>query len=245
MRTLGCLVLVAMLLAGLCHAAAGFSISPFKARLMPGVARGDSEVFQLNNTASEPQAVEMRIERWRLDENGNEFNEPDVESFEVYPRQFVLQPKATQAVRVRWKNGAVASEQAFRLIAEQLPVDFTEDVPAGSLRFLVVYRAALYVSPAKPKAQVDVESFSEDLMDGVRRLRLVLRNNGNAHTLLRNPVLSVSDASGTAVKMDGAQVEALDGQNIHAGMRRMLMLPWPEGLQGELKAVQLEFTPEF
>lgn len=227
------------------HAAAGFSISPFKTQLVPGVARGDSEVFHLSNTAGEPQAVEMRVERWRMDDAGRELNEPDGGSVEVYPRQFVLQPHATQAVRVRWKGGEVGREQAFRVVAEQLPVDFVKDRVEGPLRFLVVYRAALYVAPPAARPQVEVAAFNIEGEGRDRRLKLVLANTGTAHTLLRDPLLVVDGNDGTTARVQGKAVEGLQGQNIHAGARRVFSLPWPAGAQAEPKAVQLEFTPEF
>lgn len=225
------------------YAAAGFSISPFKTQLVPGAARGGSEVFQLSNTASEPQAVEMAVQSWGVDETGQEVNADADAEFEVYPRQFVLQPKATQAVRVRWKGGKVAQERAYRVIAEQLPVDFVKETEGGPLKFLVVYRAALYVSPANAKSKVEVERFSAEQQKGAKVLRVVLANTGTAHTLLRAPLLIATAADGKMVRLDAG--EGLEGVNIHAGAKRVVDMPWPEGLQTEPKALKLEFTPEF
>lgn len=226
--------------------AASFSIEPFKVLLVP--ERGKTtQLFKFANAGNTPQAVQVRAESWSMDDQGREMNEADKDSFSIYPAQFVLQPRGEQNVRVTWLKEAPQTEQAFRLVAEQLPVDFPDvqvnpDEPA--IRYLLTYRAALYVAPAKAKSEVTVNAFQEKtLEDGTRVLELEVANKGLAHTLLKSPVLKITDrADAVHTLSSGAQIEALSGQNVMPGKVRRLLLPWPEGMPEGIKAVALDFT---
>lgn len=242
---------VCLLAVGLCLAqtslASSFSIEPFKAQLMP--ARGKtSQVFRFANTGDTPQAINMAVESWTFDTHGVEVNKPDSDSFTIYPQQFVLAPRSEQRVRVTWTKPMPETEQAFRLIAEQLPVDFStvDTLPTSAeqaLRYLLVYRAALYVTPPKARNEVDVQAFTTSTDDhGQRWLDLTLANAGRAHTLLKNPTLTLEDTSGQNLSLSGAPMDALNGQNIMAGGLRKVRVPLPANATNEIKAVALDFT---
>lgn len=240
------LVVAGLCLAGTSGWAASFSIEPFKVQMVP--ARGkSSQLFRFANAGTTPQAVQIRIETWMQDASGTEINTPDTESFGVYPNQFVLQPRGTQTVRVTWKQPMPEVEKAFRLVAEQLPVDFPNHGPdaeeSEALRYLLVYRAALYVAPAKAKSQVDVVGVARIDVDGQPKLVLDVTNSGKAHTLLKAPKLTLTQADGEVKAVsDGPTIAGLTGQNIMPGMTRRLELPWPEGVSHDVKAVGLDFT---
>lgn len=250
MKRFACLLALGLALnVSLAHTslASSFSIEPFKAQLMP--ARGKtSQVFRFANTGDTPQAINMAIESWAFDANGTEINQPDTESFTIYPQQFVLPPRSEQRVRVTWTKPMPETEQAFRLIAEQLPVDFStvDSLPTGAeqaLRYLLVYRAALYVTPPKARNEVDVQDFTTTTdATGQRWLDLTLANAGRAHTLLKNPTLTLEDTSGQSHNLSGASMDTLNGQNNMAGGLRKVRVPLPATATNEIKAVALDFT---
>lgn len=135
-------------------------------------------------------------------------------------------------------------EQPFRLIAEQLPVDLEGQLDSNSIRFLLAYRAALYITPPHAKPLVGVEHFARVAGDGGDTLDMIVANTGKAHTLLGKPVLLVERMDGTSFRLEGADVQAaLADRNLHAGGKLKVRLPWPEQEGGEIKGLKLEFTP--
>lgn len=86
--------------------------------------RGATRVFRVENAGPEPAAVEISAHRRRADAEGADLLEEADDDFAIFPRQIVLRPGQVQAVRVQWLGReSPERELAYRLIAEQLPLD--------------------------------------------------------------------------------------------------------------------------
>lgn len=136
--------------------------------------RNATRVFRIDNPGDEPAAVEVSARTRRVDEDGTEHQDDADDDFAIFPRQIVLRPGQSQAVRVQWLGKAPpATELAYRLIAEQLPLDppplrTTGASAAGTaprsgampradgvqIRVLMRYEAALYVVPPGARGRV-------------------------------------------------------------------------------------------
>lgn len=78
----------------------------------------------------------------------------------VFPEQIVLQPGESQSVRVQWSGDSVpATEVAYRLMAEQLPIDLgTEGANRSGLKLeMVKYLGRALVRPAEPAAVLSAD----------------------------------------------------------------------------------------
>lgn len=206
-----------------------FKLTPMKMVLSPS-GRGASGAFTISNPSNEALAVDIHFLTRSLDTEGQELNENVDKLFMVFPPQFALKPNKTQTVRVKWVGKApVERELAFRLVAEQLPIDLVKGSEGGvSLNIALRYLAAVYVRPkgAKPEIEMGaslIENGSE------RRLLLDFENQGSRHAVLKN--LSVKVTCGaTTIPISPEQIDPIQGENLLAGSRRRIQLPWPTGL---------------
>jgi fimbrial chaperone protein len=214
---------------------AGFKLIPIQAEFRPAGTEA-VQSFRLENPDAEPVAVESSISQRAMDENGNDLLTPDEESFVIVPQQIILRPQQVQAIRVQYVGKAdLTGEAAFRMVAEQIPLDSQAQDSGGKLRLLVRYMASLYVVPAGARSDLAVESVERAAAaDGSPRLAVILANRGNAHQILSEPILAIKAGSGAAVEIKPAE---LSGQNFLAGVRRRFLIAVPAALgEGPLAA---------
>ncbi|MDE3038944.1 MAG: molecular chaperone, partial [Pseudomonadota bacterium] len=182
-----------------------------------------------------------------VDENGVEKNEDAEKDFTIYPPQVVLKPHAQRSVRIQWMGDAnLRREKAYRIIAEQLPVNLDKDAPHHSaVKFLVDYRAAAFVTPAGLAPDLKMESSDATTVNGKKMLELVFNNVGTQHLLLRNLKLDLKDNRGNEIHLTGdKQLKHIDGEGILAGHKRRFLLPWPKDLTGSLQTVDFTFDKQ-
>lgn len=213
--------------------AAAFELVPISAEFAPTGANA-AQTFRLVNPTDKPLAVELSIARRGMDTDGKDILEADEDAFVVYPTQVILQPQQVQTVRVQWIGAAnPTAELAYRLIAEQVPLDLDEQTSEGGrLKLLVRYLASLYVRPAgvSPRVEVEASELVAPATPDPDRLRIGLVNSGSAHAILRDAVLVLTGADGASVELGPDALPGLAGHNILAGSRWELTLPRPPGL---------------
>lgn len=199
--------------------------------------------FLIDNAGGEKIAVQVSMAKREIDFDGKETNpEAQVDAeFIVYPPQLVLGPNEKRTVRVTWTGDAQPKrELAYRIIAEQLPVDAEKRVRTKNtvIKMLLRYLGAVYITPRDAKAAlVPLSAERVTSKDGkTPELALTFENKGNAHRVLKDFKIKVS-ASGKALELSEADVKPLVGQNILAGSKRRFRLAWPKELPrtGDLK----------
>jgi len=232
-RLLGSAFVFASILLGQVSPASAFRLVPIEMEFAPA-GRGATQIFRLENDTAEPVAVEISLLARRMTEQGEDQLDPASDKFAVFPEQVVLQPNQSQSVRVQWMGDANPSQElAFRLIAEQLPVDLGKaPLPGGQVRLLVRYVASVYVTPPTAKPDVAVTALAPQ----GKTLAVTVANRGNARQILRDAVLTIN-GGGKTVTLRGEQLNGLGGENVLAGSTRKFSIPLPTGLpQGPLSA---------
>ena len=156
---------------------AAFTFSPISQEFSTE-GKNSSHIFTIkNDSLSERIAVKVSVFKRLMDEEGNESLEPCPGDFLIYPAQSLLNPGDSRSVRIKWQGGPVGRrEKAYRIIAEQLPVDFREDElrdDGGGIRFTFRYEGSLYV--LTPGAEPDVKLLSMDPVPGEEIIREVVR----------------------------------------------------------------------
>lgn len=224
-----------------------FRFSPFRAKFEPS-GDGANQLFTVENNTDKPTSVQIRITTREVDVDGGEKNVDVEKDFVIYPAQLVLNPHASRSVRVQWVGDPnLKEEKAYRIIAEQLPVNLDKDRPKGSaVKVLVTYRGALFVTPPGLAHNV-THDFSGAARDaaGKKLLEIVLHNRGSQHALLRNLKLDIKDDQGNTVTLAGDhQLKGVTGEGILAKHRRRFLIPWPKELAGRLKRVDFTFDKE-
>lgn len=224
-----------------------FRFSPFRAKFEPS-GDGANQLFTVENNTGEPASVQIRIMTRDVDVDGGEKNADAEKDFMIYPAQLVLEPHASRSVRVQWVGAPnLKEEKAYRIIAEQLPVNLDKKKPKTSaVKFLVSYRGALFVTPPGLAHNVTLD-FSGTTQDatGKRVLEIVLHNRGTQHALLRNLKLDIKDDKNNTVSLSGEnQLKGVTGEGILAGHRRQFVIPRPEGLSGKVKHIDFTFDKQ-
>ena len=216
--------------------AEAFKLTPIEMTFEPA-GRGATRTFQITNAHDQPIAVEIRLSARKMTLSGEDRLSDAEDSFAVFPAQAIVLPGKSQSVRVQWLGDpAPERELAFRLVAEQLPIELTRETSDGArLKLLVRYIASLYIAPRGVAADVVLESaVRTTAADGTARLAVVLHNRGTAHSLLRGLTLTATGQTrgggAASVALTAEQLHGMIGQNLLAGHRREFLLPWPARL---------------
>jgi fimbrial chaperone protein len=220
---------------------AAFNLEPIVQDFAPS-GDGAVQTFRVTNTGTERIAVRVQVVGRQPDVDGREAMPPLGGLFAVYPERMVLEPAAAQAVRVQWKGPAkLAVEQCFRILAEQLPVDFSTDQQrtGSAIKVLFRYVGAIYVVPAGAKPDVVLES-ARPAQDGAGRqgLELVFANRGTAHTLLGDLEVTVGGRV-----LGPEELAGISGENVLPGLARRFFLPLDSGPVPEDAHVTFRYTP--
>lgn len=189
--------------------------------------RAATRIFRLENNTSEPAAVEMMIKSRTMAMNGQDVLEDAEDQFSIFPAQLVLQPGQVQTVRVQYIGpAALEKEQAFRLIAEQLPIDVGQaPQDGGRMRLLVKYIASIYVVPHNVKAVLSVPE-AQIVTEGDQRwLQVKVRNDGGTRKILKNVKLLIGK-----LNLAGDALSGMEGENVLAQTSRVFRLKLPPEL---------------
>ena len=239
------LALIATVLPGPAHA---FRFIPFTAEFRPSGPEAN-QTFRIENNSDSPIAVEITIHRRAMKADGSDVLTPGEDDFVIFPAQVVLPPAESQIVRVQWAGEpTLEQERAYRIIAEQLPIDLDEEQgTGGSVKILVRYVGSIYVAPAGASPDVVLESVEPARSaEGEPRLAVLLRNRGTAHTILKGVNLRVGGESareGERVLLADAQLTGLSGENILGQTQRRFLVPWPERVPYGSVSAALEIIP--
>lgn len=226
--------LLALLIALPAHA---FRLEPMVLQL-PLTKPQASGTYVVENNTKQKIAVEFRVKKRLIDQNGAE-ERPEASGFLVFPEQMALEPGEKRNVRVTWAAEALPSqEEAYRLVATQLPVDFAPNAGGrgAQLKFLLEYVASLYLLPpgAKPKMRVVKHAVAKN-----GTLEILVANEGSAHFLLDR--MEISYRSGKKEgKPDPKILQELRTENLLPGNQRWLRIPLPKGFPDPQVSVVFE-----
>ncbi|MBE9241907.1 molecular chaperone [Synechocystis salina] len=221
-----------------CLAGGAFQLSPAVVKFSPS-GGGATQSFIITSTGDEPVAIQMDVVTRAMTLDGSEVNQDSSDDFIIYPPQIIVPPGTQQAVRVTWIGEPNPSKElAYRLVAEQLPVNLSQivsvDEETGATVNITVtlrYLSSVYITPPNTSAKVVVESAAHEKSDnGQDSLVVVLDNQGTAHRLLDGVGLRVSSSNGESVTLEQEQLKGLLGENMLAETKRRFVLPWPKEL---------------
>lgn len=247
MRRIPSLLLIAVLFAVAVGDASAFRFSPFRSKFEPAGSESN-QLFMVENNTGVPVSVQIRIANRQINVDGGETIRDNEKDFAIFPAQMILQSHSSRSVRVQWIGDPNLKEEiAYRIIAEQLPVNLSQDKPkSSSVKFLVSYHGALFVTPPGLFQNVRLDFFGipqDPEQKGM--LELVLHNRGTQHALLRNLKLEIKDDAGNAVTLDDEKaLKGLMNETILAKQRRRFLLPWPKALHGMPKQVEFTFDKQ-
>lgn len=219
-----------------------YKLIPLSVVMKPS-GSGAHQTFRIDNTDAEPIAVELNIYQRKMDNDGSDILSEAEDDFVIYPSQMVVMPGETQSIRVQWIGEPKPKEElAYRLIVEQLPVSFNPiENDGGQLKLLIKFIASIYITPNNVKPDVSIETVSYRKNADNDSLVVSIKNTGTAHTLLREPVITVSTGN-ISVKLEAAELKSITNQNILAGHTREFSVAWPNVLEKKDIKASLTYT---
>lgn len=204
--------------------AGAFTLVPMSVTFAPK-GKGVAQTFRVANESSNRVAFEIRVLTWDLDADGKETNSPAAGLFTVFPPQGAIAPGKSQMVRVVWRGPSnPEGERAFRLVAEELPVNFTPETNKVQIKLQLRYVAAVYVRPPKARPTLEATAFTRS---GPHTWLLTVVNSGQAHQNLVDPTLTLTDAAGRSREVPAEVLRPLAGANVLAGHTRRFVLTLP------------------
>jgi fimbrial chaperone protein len=208
--------------------AIGFALNPISATVEPS-GYGVSTNFRVENETSNRIAFQVSIVTREMDEFGKENTTPASNVFTVFPPQGILAAGKKQNVRVVWKGTASPSnELAYRIVAEELPVDFEQEKAQSHIKVLVKYMGTVYVRPKVCKPQIQVTHLTRATGENTTNAyEFAISNTGTAHQGLKNTRLTLTDAQGTKLELTGDKLEGVEGQNVLARHTRRFRVALP------------------
>lgn len=196
---------------------------------------GRIRTFRVTNTQDQRISVRIRITTREVEPDGTEVRSSADEEWLVFPRQVTLEPGTAQAVRVQYTgSGGVQTERAYRIIAEQLPVDFSGGNRQSGINVLFRYEGSMYVRPEQAVPElVLVETSRQFENDDFLGVRIEFENRGTAHVILDDMTiqLTLSDTTGEVLATETLteeQLPVIGGANILAGATLVENVQLPE-----------------
>jgi fimbrial chaperone protein len=219
-----------------------FSFEPISMELSPS-GRGATGSFILKNKSDDFVAIRISMYERSIDIDGKETRVPADHLFTIYPSNIVLKPDSLQSLRVKWTGeSTLESERSFRIIVEQLPVDFgSDDSPSSGLQIMFRYIGSIYITPQSAAPELAIE---EKLIDSDRRLQLVIHNRGSKHLILGDLHLIISEnRNGTVneIVIPPEDLTGIDGEIMLSGSRRRFFVNLPAEIKGDTFDVKLVY----
>lgn len=187
----------------------------------------NSALFYLENDSTQPIAIQVKLTKRIMDTEGIETNPAINGELSVYPSQLIIQPNEKRSIKVSWMTKFIpAQEEAYRLIAEQLPIDLEKTkAKKASIKVLLKYVAALYVAGEDFHSDARLKSF-EIKND---KVIFTVENNGKKHQVLNNLVMQIrSSKTQKDLTLSGNDLKGMIGENVLAGSVRRFSFPRAE-----------------
>ncbi len=232
-----------LLLFGAATRVDAFQISPVVAILEPQGIKAE-QVYLLTNSSADPAAVEFTVTTRQQRRDGTEIRESAEHLFNLYPTQVVIPSGGTQKVRLKWLGKKkVTGEQAYRVIAEQLPINLSAE-KGMSVKLVMKMETVVYVKPthmmtelspdmSKIKSDKATEKLQITAIKTIetpkgKQLKLTVENSTNEHIVLQDIQITLAKA-GKNILLQGDQLGILQQQsNILSGAIRDFIMPIPE-----------------
>lgn len=194
--------------------------------------KNSSALLHLENDGKAQIAVSLMMTQRIMDKSGKEKHPDASDLFLLFPDQVILAPKERRTVKLKWLGPAnITHEQAYRIIAEQLPIELDAKKKAGAnIKILLKYIGAIYITPDNTKSNVLVEDAFYGKKD--KLLHIIVNNSGSKHQLLHSlkVKLTAKESKTSSVTLTKKDLKGMDGENILVNTPREFILPWPKKL---------------
>ena len=179
-------------------------------------------IFKVSNPTDEPVAVNFSVFKVTDNQNQKEKRE-STNSVQAYPTQFVLSPKETKSVRVRYMDKKLPElEEIYRIIAQELDIDVgdkkeedTNGKVKAQIKMRFSYEGLLFVKNEKAEVNLVIESI-EQKNNG---LDISITNKGTASAipLIKQYNFFVTLKNGKEYKLTPEDLKGAEFRRVLAG----------------------------
>ncbi len=214
------------------------SFNLFALRLTPMAGymtpSGNQSVFNFTaiNSTNSPEALKVRIE-YRNPEDQMKYGKTASELFQVYPKKAILFPKKSgktfkRDIKLVWVGGEVKDiERSFRLIVEQVPLNFSKKkLNGGKMQIVSRYIASVYVAAPKFKSSVSV--LSSKVSGG--KLIVDVKNTGTKHHLFKDLSVKIK-INGSVRSLTRDEMKGIYLYSVLANSNRQFVVELPRELK--------------
>lgn len=113
--------------------------------------------INVQNPSDIPIPITIEIFERKVLEDGNEQQTPADDLFAIFPPQAVIQPGASQTIRLQWVGEVPPQSRSFTLYASQVPVDVSQVTESGVQRVLRM-GASVHITDARGQPKPTVVS---------------------------------------------------------------------------------------
>lgn len=197
-----------------------FKFSPMSTTI--GIKENNnSTLFFIENDSDQAIAVTASVLKREMNIEGIESNPQINGEMTVYPSQLIIPPNEKRSVKVTWVGTIVPKmEQAYRLIAEQLPIELDKNKKQkASIKVLLRYVAALYVQAEDFDADISLKKIDVD----DKKVSFLISNSGKKHQVLSN--LSMKIGGKKTLELTSEDLKGMTGENILGLTERVFNFP--------------------
>lgn len=193
--------------------------------------------FTAKNTKTEQIALKIEIFSRDMDKNGNDKLVLNNEDFFIYPKQFIVKGNSEQRIRIKYQGDKIASnEKSYRIIVEQVPIDFDSESGKGGINILYRYIGSIYIIPDKLSQDVKIIK-SQKVED---KLVIEIENQGNSHVIMQNLHITLKSGPDTLI-LKPEDLQGLNETNILSGITREYVLDWPKSFLDSIITTSIEY----
>lgn len=198
-----------------------FKFSPMSASI--GInSNKNSALFYLENDSDHPIAVQVSLAQRAMDLNGVESNPKISGELILYPSQLIIPANEKRSVKVSWSGKDIPTKElAYRLIAEQLPIELEKNKnKKASIKVLLRYIAALYVNGDDYSSVISIDG----VKTADKKVSIQMANSGKKHQVLTNLNLKFINGKKEILFLP-EDLKGMSGENILAESKRIFTFP--------------------
>lgn len=213
-------------------------VQPMVYELTPFGSSAEQDV-RVENNSDRPLPVELRVERRFIAIDGSETRLPAEDDFLIFPPQGLVPPNGFQTFRVRYIGDATLRKTALYVVTiAQLPLVSAD--PATGVQILVNLGTSVAVSPPKAKARVALTDVQPAAQAGM--LNVTVANTGDKFARLYDGTWTFKSGDRSVVMESDALRSAITQPLLEAESTRVISLPVPTSLAGELVTVEFDYV---
>ena len=181
----------------------------------------NSTLFYLENDSDQPIAVTVSVLTREMNSEGIESNNKIGGEMTVYPSQLIIPANEKRSAKVTWIGKTIPTKElAYRLIAEQLPIDLEKGVKKkAAIKVLLRYVAALYVSSESHQSKISLKKLEVT----PKAISFQIQNSGKKHQVLLGLILKISGKK--ELELSGDDLKGMSGENVLALSERVFTFP--------------------